>query len=291
MEQQTQDVAALPQGEPTTTEPDSLENAALDVLEAEAVEAEQPAKEEAKFRVKIDGTERDATLDELVAGFQKGTAAEERFRAAAEQRKHAEQLAQEAQAMRGQYQQRLDEFVPDQIARLQAMQAELNTLAQEDPAAWVMKKQAFDGELNKLHQAQAERQRISYEAQQAEQSKTAETLAREAAELVKAIPEWKDEARAKTEKAQIRQFLQSAGYDDKVIESITDHKAVLLTRKAMLYDSLMQKVASRKAKPAENTEAPAPSTEVHARGTATKDPERMSVDEWMRNRNKQVRAA
>lgn len=291
MDEHAQDAAPLPQGGATTTEPDAIETAALDELEAQAADTEAPAKEEAKFRVKIDGTERDATLDELVSGYQKGTAAEERFRAAAEQRKQAEQMAAEAQSMRTQYQQRLDAFVPDQVAKLQAMQAELNTLAVEDPAAWVAKKQAFDGELLRLQQAESERQRVTYETQQARQQQTTEALAREAAELIKAIPEWRDETKAKAEKAQIREFLKSAGYDEALIDSIGDHKSIVVTRKAMLYDALMQKVASRKAKPAENTEAPPPSTETRARGTAIKDPERMSVDDWMRQRNRQVRAA
>lgn len=274
---------------PTQQDPD---DAVLDVLSEEetATEPEQ-TKEVAKFRVKIDGTEREATLDELVSGYQKATAADERFRIAAEHRKQAEEVQKQAEQARSQYQQRLEQFVPDQVQKLQALQAELNTLATDDPAQWVVKKQQFDAELMKLNHAEAERQRMHVEREQAQERSYQETIAREREALSKAIPEWKDEAKAKTERSQIREFLLKNGYDEKTVDNVVDHRAVVLARKAMLYENLMAKVASRKAAPAEQTAAPSPISEVKSRAPVVKDMERMSTEEWMKTRNKQIRAA
>lgn len=267
------------------------DNDVLDVIAEETSTEPEQTKEAAKFRVKIDGTERDATLDELVSGYQKATSADERFRIAAEHRKQAEETQKQAEQARSHYQQRLEQFVPDQVQKLHALQAELNTLATDDPAQWVAKKQQFDAEVMKLNHANAERQRMSVEQEQAQHKSHQETIAREAEALSKAIPEWKDEAKAKTERSQIRDFLMKVGYDEKMVDNVSDHRAVVLARKAMLYDNLMAKVASRKAAPAEQTAAPAPISEVKSRSPVTKDMERMSTDEWMKTRNKQIRAA
>ena len=53
--------------------------------------------------------------------------------------------------------------------------------------------------------------------------------------LLKACPEWTSEATATKEKQAIAADLKARGYTDADIQGLSDHKAVLLARDAMLY--------------------------------------------------------
>ena len=88
---------------------------------------------------------------------------------------------------------------------------------------------------------QSEQQRLSQltAQQQAEQMKA--TLAQEQAALIQAVPEWKDEKKAKAEKALLIEFGQKVGYSEEELKSVFDHRAVITLRKAALYDQMVSK--------------------------------------------------
>jgi flagellin-specific chaperone FliS len=65
------------------------------------------------------------------------------------------------------------------------------------------------------------------------------------------LPKWKDSAKAKAESAAIREYLATNGYDKNEINSVNDHRSIILARKAMLYDQMISK-ASVAAKKVEN---------------------------------------
>lgn len=81
----------------------------------------------------------------------------------------------------------------------------------------------------------------------AEQAKTEHQAAFQAhlqiqqRELLAKLPEWKDETRAKTEREALKAYLVNQGYEDSDVANINDHRAVILGRKAMLYDQMMAK--------------------------------------------------
>ena len=62
------------------------------------------------------------------------------------------------------------------------------------------------------------------------------------------LPEWSDPAKATADKAAIRAYLLEQGYDENAVSSVADARAVLMARKAMLYDQMLKKadVAARK---------------------------------------------
>ena len=69
-------------------------------------------------------------------------------------------------------------------------------------------------------------------AQQAEQAETNVLLAK--------LPEWRNSEKAQAEKEQIKAFLQGHGYTTQEINSVLDHRFVLLARDALKYRQLQQ---------------------------------------------------
>ena len=102
-------------------------------------------------------------------------------------------------------------------------------------------KEAYQTQIQQLSQLQQQ-------AQQTAAQQHAQRLQQEAQAMRQAIPEWKDQARANAEMAELKQFLVQAGFGEHEIASVSDHRHVTLARKAMLYDKLVaqgkQKVAS-----------------------------------------------
>src|SRR5579875_3741526 len=66
--------------------------------------------------------------------------------------------------------------------------------------------------------------------------------------LLEALPEWKDPAKYAAESAEVARFLTQHGYADEDLNNLYDHRAVLIARKAMLYDK-MQAVQAKKVTP------------------------------------------
>jgi hypothetical protein len=280
---------------------------ALDAPEEEAPapdgeESDEPEQEEKppRYTVKIDGKDAEVSLDDLISGYQTGKSSTQKYEEAANLRKQAEAEFHHAQQAKTAYQQQLDQFIPGQYQRLQEMQSELDRLATEDPAGWVAAKHQFDGEVNKLQQAQVVQQQMAQEQEQSIAQSYQQKLTQESQLLTAKIPEWSDEAKAKEGKAALVNYLsQDLGYRPEelkpyvalangiphVVDPLADHRAVVLLHKAYQYDQLMKKLDARKSK----TAPPPPVTTVKTRGSATKDPARMSDKEFADWRRSQIK--
>jgi len=92
----------------------------------------------------------------------------------------------------------------------------------------------YSQKVNEINSAQ---QRVA----ETQQAFVGELLQREKQSLYEALPEWKDAAKAKAEKDEIKTALQKAGFTEAEISGLTDHRSVVIARKAMLYDKLMEK--------------------------------------------------
>lgn len=98
--------------------------------------------------------------------------------------------------------------------------------AQDRQAQIDRAKQGVREQFAKFQQEQAEKQREHAE----------HLLAREREALLTALPDWRDQEKAKAEMSELRSYLQDVGYQDREIDSAVDHRAILLARKAMLFD-------------------------------------------------------
>lgn len=120
-------------------------------------------------------------------------------------------------------------------------------LRSDDPAEWAAKQQEIKDRQTQIQEAKAELAR-QWQAQ-AETLKAEQTeqlgkhLEREREALLKAIPEWRDESAFESERKGMREYLSGQGFADEEIDQATDHRLILMARKAMLYDQEQAKQA------------------------------------------------
>lgn len=267
-----------------------------EIVSEETASVETPTEETPqprKLKVKIDGQELEVDEEEAAKGYQRQ----------ADYSRHMQKLQAESQQiaqMRNMYQQRIEQFIPEQEARLQRLNQELQQLAIDDPASWVAKKQEFDTELIRYQQATTERQQLANQSQQEYAQRLAQSQDWANQVISEAIPEWKNpEVKAK-QQGEVTKFIVDnvqKMYGEnapRVLQEIDSGMygpmPIILARKAMLYDQMMQKVAARKAGQSEMTQAPEPVTPIRTSSGGQKDPSKMSDAEWIKSREKQVRS-
>ena len=203
--------------------------------EEESEEQEQPQT----FTVKVDGKEVAVTLDELQKGYSRTQDYTRKTQQIAEVRKQVEQETQAVRAERGQYAQLLVALQ----AQLQATepQVDLDRLYHEDPIEWVRQKEVMRERVEKVQAIQAEQQRLYQTSQREQQQALEQQLVLQKDALLAALPSWKDSKVAKAEKALVVESAKNAGFSDEDLNSVYDHRLVLLLRKAGLYDQMMSK--------------------------------------------------
>lgn len=115
-----------------------------------------------------------------------------------------------------------------------------NELRANDPAEWAARRQNFVERENAIKAAKQEAVSVaqSQTAEQAEkvQRQRQEVLKRENALMRDAIPEWKDETKAKAEQAELFDYLVSLGFPAQDVGRMENHRLVVAFRKSMLWD-------------------------------------------------------
>jgi hypothetical protein len=163
--------------------------------------------------------------------------------AAAEATKAAHAERQAAAAEREKLANQLHTYTMQTQAALSNIEAQMtDELLQSDPVHYLtlertLRKGQADlvkansdlGELQKQHQAEQAEQHRAY--QQSQQQA-----------LLAKLPEWKDGAKAKEEAGKIQQYLTSQEFSAQDIGQLEDHRFIVMARKAMMYDGLMERV-------------------------------------------------
>ena len=227
---------------PTESAPDDAEQAddpeagdaeqapATDGEEApdvEATEAEDAAPElPATVKVKVNGEEREVSLDEALNGYSRNEDYKAKTAALAEKGRALEsQYAETLQAVARQ----VELFDP---VLAEAAQTDWAALSKDDPAGYVALQEAVKQRQSFLNAARSEASRV-------EQANLAETIRSETAALVAAIPQLADPATAQPYIADLTGWLKSTlKFDDDTINSVTDHRFYLLAEKARKFDAM-----------------------------------------------------
>ena len=204
--------------------------------EGDSEEEEQPQV----FTVKVDGKEVEVTLDELQKGYSRTQDYTRKTQQIAEVRKQTEAEFQELRAEREQYAQLLG-ALQAQVQQAAQPQVDWDRLYQEDPIEWVRQREVMRENQEKAAAIQSEQQRLAQLSQQEQAKQREALLAQEQEALLAAIPEWKDSKKAQAEKAMLVQFGQKIGFTPDDLKNVVDHRAVVMLRKAALYDQMMSK--------------------------------------------------
>jgi hypothetical protein len=203
-----------------------------------------------KYTVKVDGKTMEVDESELIKGYQTEAHTTRKLQALADDRRAFEAEKQVTVAERQKYAQGLEQLTA--YLRSVAPQPPSRDLLESDPVAYLQQQRDFEDHMARMRFAEAERQKVGQQ-QQAETAKQREALLRnESQKVLTKIPAWTDEKTATTEKGAIAQYLVSVGeYSHEEVGSLVDSRALVIARKAWLYDELMGKKATVEKKVAE----------------------------------------
>lgn len=212
--------------------------------ESEKVEAATDSPDET-VTIEVDGKPVELKKSELADYYKNGLRQADYTRKtmeAAEQRKAAEAEARKAQMERQRYADGLQQAQAMLQAQLhEQSQIDWQKLLETDPVEYLKQQHLANQRQAKLGQIAQEQQQLHARFQEEQAAQMRAFLQAQQEELIAKLPEWKDETKAKSERAAIREYLKSQGLEEAQIDNIADHRVVVLSRKAMLYDQMMSK--------------------------------------------------
>jgi hypothetical protein len=156
----------------------------------------------------------------------------------------------QAQAERQQYIEALGQFVQQSMVGLeQYTNTDWETLREEDPIAFVTKKDEFRDAQERVRQAQAQ-QGIERQKQEQEFTKVKHlALQEEHKRLIEAVPEWNDPEKRETLAKELSSYALSQGFKKEELQELIDHRSLIVLMKAQKYDALQKSdVKSKKLK-------------------------------------------
>ena len=198
----------------------------------------QENSEEPVYTVTIDGTDYEVTQDELIQGYQRN----------ADYTRKTQELAVEKQQS-SDFVERSKKDVETKLARLdqlnQAAQSQLQQeyaqidfekLYEEDPAEAARLE-------HKMRKKNEQLQQVQRQTQELQTQEFSKYLEEQQKQLSVKVPEMNHPEKGSEFKKQMRNYLSSVGFNNQEIDSVYDHRYVLLVKDAMNYRNL------QKAKP------------------------------------------
>jgi len=204
------------------------------------VEAEGSEGDPDYYAVKIDGEEMEVTLDELTSNYQKGTDYTKKTQKLAdENRKVADMqnyLVQQSHAYTNQLETLRDNLNREVESKYEP--AEMERLRVEEPMEYFARRDDMRELENHQRQVNDAIQAETRSQQAVLQQNQAEHLRLEQEKLLTAIPEWVDGAKGKEMRNELRTYGISQGFKEEEMDTVTDHRSILILRDAMLYNKM-----------------------------------------------------
>ena len=222
--------------------------------ESEETEGEE---EEELYAVTVNGEEVAVSLDELLSGYSRQSDYTRKTQEIAGERKGMEELQQQYNSQVAQIQQERQQYM-DALQNIITSSAEgmskyadtdWDALRESDPIEYVTQREELRQSQEKIQAMQREQ----YTAQQRQNEQTTQMRARivqeEYGKLVEALPEWGDEGKQKKLASEIRSYAGTQGFTEEELNSLVDHRSLLVLMKAKKYDQLQNSdVKSKKLK-------------------------------------------
>jgi len=210
------------------------------------VDEEEEQPETPRYYVKVDGEEQEVTLDELRNGYQRQADYTRKSQALAEQRKAYEANLQAITSEREQYSQALEMMSAQQKNELsQYENIDWKALKEDDPMEYMEKRLEYQDARDQLARVQQEQQRVSEQRRLQVLEQTQKVMENEAKKLSEVLPAYADPS--SNLKTELRDYALSLGFSQDDLNSIVDHRVVVVLHKAMLQDRAAQGTV-RKAK-------------------------------------------
>lgn len=199
---------------------------------------------ESRYKVKVNGEELEVTIDELQKGYMMGKDYTQKTMQLSEQRKNIEAKIAEIDNNLN----HARELINLELEWFQS--AEAKELREYDPDAYLKKFEQIKTKADKFQTLQSKRESERAELYQKQLAKEQELLRQK-------VPEWLDEATVQKEYPNIVKSMRDIGFDDSELNAISDHRLMVLARKAMMYDQIMgQDLSGKKVKAAPKSASP-----------------------------------
>ena len=232
------------------SEEEDLEASDEDESEEESEEPDESeeTEEELVYEVRVDGEPQTVTLDELLNGYSRQSSFTKKSQALSEQRKEFENAQQQMaaeyhqiQAERQQYVDSLQSVIEGSTANLDQYQSiDWERLKADDPVEWTVKRQEFYDAQNKIQATKVEQGQAIQRAQAELQQQHQVTLQQEHGKMVEALPDWADAEKQMEIATGIRNYATAQGFQKEELDSLSDHRSLLVLHKAMLHDQLQK---------------------------------------------------
>ena len=198
----------------------------------------QENSEEPFYSVTVDGTELSVNLEELIQGYQRNADYTRKTQELAQERNQSSEFVERSKKDVEAKLQKLDQLNNAAQAQLQQEYAEVDfeKLYDEDP----VEAARLEHKMRKKHEQLAQ---VSQQTQELQSQEFNKYLGEQQKLLSQKIPELMDEQKGPRFKQQMREYLGNIGFNDNEINSVYDHRYVMLVKDAMSYRNL------QKAKP------------------------------------------
>jgi len=252
--QPTEEEESQPEEEDESFEEESEEEAEE---ESEEESEETDGEEEELYAVTVNGEEVAVSLDELLSGYSRQSDYTRKTQEIAGDRKEMETLQQQYNSEIAQIQQERQQYMDALTNVMQGSMGELekfsnvdwNALRENDPIEYVTTREQYREAQEKIQGLQNEQARAAQSQQAQTQKAQQEMLQVEKGKLVEALPEWGEPDKQKEIATGLQSYAKEQGFTAEELNSLIDHRSILVLLKAQKYDQLQQSnVKSKKLK-------------------------------------------
>ena len=198
----------------------------------------QENSEEPYYSVTVDGTDLSVNLEELIQGYQRNADYTRKTQELAQERNQSSEFVERSKKDVEAKLQKLNELNNAAQAQLQQEYANIDfeKLYDEDP----VEAARLEHKMRKKHEQLAQ---VSQQTQELQAQEFNKYLEEQQKLLSKKVPELLDAQKGPRFKEEMRSYLGNIGFNDTEINSVYDHRYVMLVKDAMSYRNL------QKAKP------------------------------------------
>ena len=193
----------------------------------------QENSEEPIYTVTIDGTNFEVTQDELIQGYQRNADYTRKTQELAAEKQQSSDFVERSKKDVEAKLAKLDQLNQAASAQLQQeyAQVDFEKLYDEDPVEAARME-------HKMRKKNEQLQQVQQQTQQLQMEEFNKYLQEQQKQLTIKLPELNHPQNGLQFKKQMRDYLSSQGFNDQEIDSVYDHRYVMLVRDAMSYRNL-----------------------------------------------------
>jgi hypothetical protein len=253
--------------------------------EEESEEDDEPTSQaldpKTKVKVKVDGEEVEVALEELQAGYSRTQDYTRKTQQVADERRQLEAQRDEVLQQRQQWSQLLDQLKPRIEAQLSGRtEAEWAQLKAQDELTYYEERDKERAVQDRVQAIRQEQEAVQRDMQAKQQEQLNRWAQHEKDQLFSKIPDWAtDEAVAKREMQQMKEYGTEIGFTQEELSNLIDHRALLILRDAAKFRALSKAKEKGKSKVQKKTRTlkpGTPSNEKPSRAKARKAQQRLA---------------